>query len=230
MIRVEECPDLSYKLYNLVFLFFIHTVPLPLWWVHSLPLSPVAPLSLPSSYSILFHLFLSFLLTFLILSHCYACLFIGGFGHKLFCWLNICSLIGYPFSPSRFPSISSSLPPSLPLSRLNPYSNWISKPLSTLLFCSFSLLCLISFQTFASQWPYIGTVLSCPANIRWCPGLLTPYYWAELDILQKPTIHIIPTAQGGYNFYYVSPLCLPRLCWLRPRLIHRQYFLIELWF
>ncbi len=74
----------------------------------------------------------------------------GGFAHKLFCWLNICSFMVYSFPPSYFPSISScsiftptlrslqrlnfipplfspSLPPSLPfLFGYLPYNSSVS--------------------------------------------------------------------------------------------------------
>lgn len=90
------------------FLVSIHTVSFPFLWVNSLPLSCVSfcsPLlsccisSLPPFFFLCISNFLFYAM------HAFA----GGLGHKLFCWLNICSLIVYPFTPSRFLSISSSL-------------------------------------------------------------------------------------------------------------------------
>lgn len=139
--------------------------------------------------------------------------------------------IVYPFTPSLFPSISSWL-----CLRSLPFSFLLSIPTASEfpnLFPCFVLFplppSLPPSLILASQWPYSSLVLSCPAKIRWCPTLWTPYYWAELAILQKPTSHMIPTALGGYNLNCISPLCLPSLSWLRPRLIHRPYFWIELW-
>lgn len=178
MIRVEKCPGLSYNLNILVFLFSIKTVSLYLWWVHSLPHSSVAhSLSLPSSCPVLFHRCLPFLP---FISHflSYAMLAsAGAFGHKLLCWLDICSLNSLPLYslPLPFDLILalSPLPPFL-FPAFDPYGQWISKPLSLLLFYSLSLhLSLSLFQILASQWPYSSLVLSCPAKIRWCPRLWT---------------------------------------------------------
>lgn len=101
----------------------------------------------------------------------------GAFGHKLLCWLDICSLNSLPLYslPLPFDLILalSPLPPFL-FPAFDPYGQWISKPLSLLLFCSLYLpLSLSLFQILASQWPSSSLVLSCPAKIRWCPRLWT---------------------------------------------------------
>lgn len=98
MIRAEEC-------WIFLSLFSIHTA------------------SSASSCLVLFHPFHPFSppSTFLIFSPMLCTLLQKGFGHELFCWLNIFPpLTVYPFAPSRFPlfilpSLSSSFPPSIPI-------------------------------------------------------------------------------------------------------------------
>lgn len=197
-------------------------------FIHSPPSSSVTLLLFPCPVS--FHFTSSSLF---VLHRSYAMhVFAGAFGHKLFCWLNICYLRVYPFALPPLPfylALALSLfPPSLPLFHLQSLQP-VNFQTASLAFIPFLLsppslqlsIRLISFQIFASEWPYSSSVLSCPAKIRWCPGLLTLYYWAELALLQELTIHIITTAWRGYSFYCVSPLCLPHLCWLRPGLIDK---------
>lgn len=152
--------------------------------------------------------------TFLIFSPMLCTLLQKGFGHELFCWLNIFSPPSQftpllpPASPSIFilPSLSSSFPPSIPTASEFPNLS----PPQMLLFS-------------ASSFPP-----SCPAKIRrcGCPGLLTLYYWAERAALQKLTIHIIPTAWGGglhFLLCVTTVLASPVLAHVQR--IHGQYFL-----
>lgn len=109
MIWAEECWMFSF----LRFLFTQHLLPHPVLFCFT-------PSTLPPPPS-----------TFLIFSPMLCTLLQKGFGHELFCWLNIFSppLTVYPFAPSRFPLY---LYPPLPFflfPAFDPYSQWISKPL-----------------------------------------------------------------------------------------------------
>lgn len=192
MIWAEECWMFSF----LRFLFTQHLLPHPVLFCFT-------PSTLPPPPS-----------TFLIFSPMLCTLLQKGFGHELFCWLNIFSPPSQftpllpPASPSIFilPSLSSSFPPSIPTASEFPNLS----PPQMLLFS-------------ASSFPP-----SCPAKIRrcGCPGLLTLYYWAEQAALQKLTIHIIPTAWGGglhFLLCVTTVLASPVLAHVQR--IHGQYFL-----
>lgn len=123
--------------------------------------------------------------------------------------LPLCAPPAFLLSHPRLfpaPTLSSSFPPSVPKAsgcpNLLPHSYY----------CLFSLpapsFCLISFQIFAWEWSYSSSVLSCPAKIRWCPGLLTLYYWAELALLQEATIHIITTRSSNSFYLHHHDACL----------------------
>lgn len=131
----------------LYFSFFIHTVSLPLWWVsfsffcHTLFHPPVLFYFTPPPPPPPIHFSFSLL--------CYACFWRRVWPPAVLLTQHLLHHSFYPFTPSRIPSISSSLlllshSPFL-FSAFNLYIQWISKPLSLRLFCSFFLSLPLSY-------------------------------------------------------------------------------------
>lgn len=194
---MKKRPGWSYKLNILVFLFSIHTVSLSLSLVSSftslffcrtlfLFSCPVSFYFTPSSlFSSPAPLIFSSILCMLLQGRVWpqaALLTQHLFHHSL----PLYSLL-FPFCLILAPFPLPPSPPHSHLRSLQP-SQWISKP---------PPLRYLPCIGHTVEWSFSAT-----AKIRWCPRLLTPYYWAELAMLQKPTIHIIPTAMGLHFFVY----------------------------
>lgn len=159
----EICPGWMYKLnYSCIFVSYLYSI---------FPSLESSSSSLSSSCLFQFHFFLPFLPLYLSFSLlCYAC-----FCRRIWPQAVLLTQHLFPYSlpfcslplPFYLVLASSLPPPSLPLSRLRslkPVNFQTSFP--RFYFVPSPSLCLISFQIFASEWPYSSSVLSCPAKIR----------------------------------------------------------------